>query len=84
MKHRSQSNCFDGEEGHTIPSQLLKLLLDLPQVKKNTHEECFFPTGVTLRKTSVQLHSQSLLDERITAVRGKKNTLVFHGFSQVL
>lgn len=50
----------------SIPSRLLKLLLDLPQVF--LRKKKFFPTGVTLRKTAVLLHSQSLLDERITAV----------------
>lgn len=39
-KHRGQSNCFDGEMGCQIPFHLLKLLLELPQVKKISHEEC--------------------------------------------
>lgn len=73
-KHRGQSNCFDGEMGHMIPFLLLKLLLELPQVKRKiAHEEDVFflvclSFGVTLRNTAVLLHSGRFLNVWITVV----------------
>lgn len=77
-KQRSQSNCFDGEMGLVIPFYLSKLLLELPQVKKEKKHSLwrmlliffclFFPFGVTLRNTAVLLHSGRFLNIWITAV----------------